>query len=118
MKNQRLMAAALALALVSPVVAHAGALREEANGVISMSVQYNDLNLASDAGVDTLLGRLREASKRICHASSPSKLPQLGGAMTQGACVQTTMDRALAGFDHPTVLAAYHYRTSRRAHAW
>ena len=115
MKIQSLMAATLALALAGPVMAHADALREQDNGVISVTVQYDDLNLSSSAGVDTLLGRLRAASRRVCRASSPSKLPQLGGGLSLEACVQTTMDRALSGFDHPTVLAAYHYRTGQHA---
>ena len=100
------LVAAMAL-LVGPVSAHAGSVTEQPNGVIALAVPYEDLNLTTPTGARSMLQRVRDASGRICRASSPSTLPELGGTRSFSACVRSTMDQAIASLDQPTVTAIW-----------
>ena len=70
----------------------------------AVSVRYDDLDLASDAGVRRLYARLRHAATRVCPDAHDR---QLDRAIRTRACQAQAVDAAVAQLQNPR-LAVLH----------
>lgn len=75
----------------------------------SVRVQYGDLDLGRDAGVDTLYARLRGAARRVCEHSGTRDLRTFA---MDSACSDQALDAAIARVNNPH-LSARHGGVSR-----
>ena len=92
--------------VVTPPYAPPGAeLRRE-------TVSFEDLDLSTRAGADTLMGRIRSAAQRVC--SPDATYPdQLSDVADHDRCMDRAIDRAVADVDAPSLDDAYHARYAR-----
>jgi UrcA family protein len=98
----RMIASVLA-ALALAGMAAPGALAEKSK-TVSIAVSYADLNLATADGAKSMLGRLKQASKRICgrpvsHSPAERRLVQ--------ACVNEVLNRSVNQLNAPMVTAMF-----------
>jgi UrcA family protein len=74
---------------------------------ISVSVNYGDLNLSTEAGSKEMLQRIHAAARLICGTEPSAPLDR----MTQYApCVKRATDRAVARLNNSTVASLAHSR--------
>jgi len=74
--------------------------------VKDVEVKVSDLNLKSEAGAETLLGRIRGASGRVC-APRPTHQPDFKDVSDYEKCKTTAMERAVKDTGSPLVEAVY-----------
>jgi UrcA family protein len=79
---------------------------------IQVNVSYADLNLESAAGIQSLYGRLKFASQRVCAPWDDGRSSHANFVFQR--CYQTALDSAVAKINRP-VLTAMH--NSRRQEA-
>jgi len=71
--------------------------------MVSVSVHYGDLNLATDAGAQTLLQRLNAAGRRVCGGrTSPRSIMMY---QLRRACIREKVSTAVAELGSPVVTA-------------
>ena len=99
-----LKVASLIAAGAASLVVAAGALASDAPIVRSKRVGFDDLNLASDAGVAHLYARLRNASRQVCVQGSFRD-------MIDAECAARALDGAVAAV-HNDKLSAMHARST------
>ncbi|MFC3080460.1 UrcA family protein [Phenylobacterium terrae] len=77
----------------------------------SMIVRLGDLNVASEAGAQSALRRIRLAADRFCggHGDRSMRVQ-----MAVGACRGEMVDKAVAQLDDPTVTALHRGETAIR----
>jgi len=85
MSFAKFAAAAAALVVASPLAAEA---RE-----LSRTVSYTDLDLRNDRDAQVLHARIVEAAKQVC---TNNGVPGVAGAQLRRACLEETIDRAVA----------------------
>jgi UrcA family protein len=76
-------AAALVVALGAPAIGSAafeGNIAEESD----INVNYNDLDLSEDKGVNALYQRLQWAATRVCGSTDPQRIKSTDGADAAG----------------------------------
>ncbi len=100
-----LIAAAAPTLAASEVVVHEHAA---AHGIkmMSKSVRYQDLDLSTAQGADTLVSRIRSASKTVCQHGYKGKM-SLHERKDYDRCVGEAMQEAVQGVNSPKVSAAY-----------
>ena len=76
----------------------------------SVTVRYDDLNLESKAGSQTLYGRLETASRTVC---SPEESRNLAMRREWSTCYANALDDAVAETGIGSVLALHQSRTGR-----
>lgn len=92
---------ALALALTAmPIVPALAALAP--NPPRANAVQFNDLDLESEAGKATLEGRIRNAARRVCDTEQ-----RTGSRIASTACLEDVRQQVLARVE------AYQNRTAK-----
>ena len=69
----------------------------------SQVVRFGDLNLASDAGAQTLYGRINLAARRVCAGANDDRF----GNRDYRACMKKAVDDAVAQVDRPTLYAVH-----------
>lgn len=93
--------------VVSPPYAPPGAeLRRE-------PVSYEDLDLSTHAGANTLMGRINAAARRVC-SPDVTYPDQLADVSDHDRCISQAVDRAVADVDAPSLSDVYRYRYERR----
>ena len=76
---------------------------ETVSKTVSVRVYYGDLNLAADAGAQTLLKRLNWAARQVCGGRMP---PGSVKAFEQrSACIRDKVTAAVAELGSPSVTA-------------
>lgn len=104
------LAAALALTLGCAAVAHADP-NPAPNGpfadlqTASLSVAVSDLNLDRADGAEIALRRLRQAAQAICGPQPAMR--NLDAKAAWRACVNTTLDQAVAAANRPQITALH-----------
>ena len=76
---------------------------ETASKMVSVRVYYGDLNLATDAGAQTLLIRLNSAGRQVCGGRSMPASAKLNAQ--HRACVRSKVAAAVAELGSPSVTA-------------
>lgn len=69
-------------------------------------VKFADLNLNSAAGADSLVRRLKAASKRVC-SPAPSHAGEIQNHADYKACLNGPVDGAVAAIGNPQVQQAW-----------
>jgi UrcA family protein len=105
---KKMMVFAAALALAAPVMALADEVHDPAPAV---KVAYRGLDLSRPGDAAILAQRLETAALTACGASSFSDR-QVREATRRSACFRTSMDRALAEVNAPSV-SQYYYQHDR-----
>jgi UrcA family protein len=72
-------------------------------------VPYGDLNLDSNAGADTMLRRINNASRFVCGDRTGPRPMQENGSVHY--CVAESTDNAVAELGHPNVSNRYYGNT-------
>jgi UrcA family protein len=100
-----LVAATCAGLFILVPIAHAGGVGRpvETGDQVSVAVNYADLKTDAAAGAKALLGRLKMAAREVC--GTPPGLTELQRMAAYRACVQATVDSAVATIDNPVVTA-------------
>ena len=81
----------------------ASAFAGEATGQVRMEdVGFQDLNLTTTAGVDTLYKRIHAAAQRVC--SAPES-PELGAASASAKCTKDAESRVIDEMNLPALTA-------------
>lgn len=70
----------------------------------TIQIAYDDLNLSSRAGAETLLRRVKSATRKVC-GPAPLLARQIREAKQYRACVDHAMTRAAMEAGDPTVMA-------------
>lgn len=70
----------------------------------SITVNFEDLDLAGTAGAETLHGRLRTAARRVCGKADPR---DLNAVKDVRRCRTEALDTAVAEIDHPRLTAVH-----------
>jgi UrcA family protein len=104
--NRAFLAHSAAMLLACVLVA-SNALADEQ--VRSETVKFQDLNVSSPAGVETLYSRIHSAARRVC--TPPEGWPAQLGAST---CVRESEARAIAKVNLPLLTAYYEKKTGDR----
>ena len=99
--------AAMIASLIAAGPAAAARVQQDVEGPAWVAIGYADLDLSGPAGARTMLGRIRTASGRVCHAAAPATPVNLGGVRSYRACVGAAIDRAVLNLDAPVVTALY-----------
>jgi UrcA family protein len=97
--------------LIAAAVLAAGAtsaLAASPDGQVSVRLSLDDLNMNSEAGAQEALARIGRAARAIC-GDSDTRV-SLGRQMQLRSCVTSTVERAVAGSNLPTLIAASHGR--------
>lgn len=92
-------AAAASIACSAPVMAEEVVVKHQPlvpEGVPSVLVRYNDLDLDSQAGRDTLTTRLDSAVRRVCGSADVRNLDEFSGMID---CREESTGRAYAARD-------------------
>jgi UrcA family protein len=92
--------AGLALTLVVSTDARA----ETRMATRSINVSYQDLDLSSGAGAETLMRRVKAASRKVC-GPAPLLARQIREAIQYRACIDQAVTRAAMEAGNPTVVA-------------
>ena len=71
------------------------------DGVFSVTVKYDDLNLASREGAKTMYQRIEKTAQSLC--GSEPDIHQLGGRAIWRTCVNDTVDHAVSSLNDPMV---------------
>ena len=71
----------------------------------TVRVQFADLDLAHDAGVDRLYARLRHAAQAVC--STHADIRDIRATVAQETCARAALDRAVADI-HSSRLSSRH----------
>jgi UrcA family protein len=74
--------------------------------VKSKVVNYRDLNIKTPEGVQTLLGRIRQASEEVC-SPVPDSIRNIGDFSNYEGCKTDAMHGALAQVKSPALSAVY-----------
>lgn len=80
----------------------------------SLRVAYGDLNLASQAGVDTLYARLRSAAKRVC--SPREDIRNLLRHREWRQCMRSALDGAVGDLNVPALSRTHQAATGYIPH--
>lgn len=91
------MAAAMDTATAAPKAKDAPA---------SIAVPYGDLNLQSEAGATTLLGRISRAARTVCEIPAPGA-SNIHAKNQRFACRRVAVQNAVESLDHPVVNSVY-----------
>lgn len=92
------IAAALATSLALSVPA-------SADSEVSEVVKYDDLNLTTTTGAQTLYKRLKAAAWRVCRESV--SLAGTSGMLQQGQCMKTLVESAVHNVNKPELTALH-----------
>jgi UrcA family protein len=95
--------ACIAAMLLAGVLVASDALADEE--VRSETVKFADLNVDSQAGVETLYTRLRSAARRVCSETDPTRQY----AATE--CTRNSLARAVEKVNLPLLTAYYQTKT-------
>ena len=90
---------------VSEVTVRATPTRPGAE-VRSKVVSYRDLNVGTQEGVQTLLGRIRQAGEDVC-SPAPDTLRNIADFQDYQRCRTEALNGALAQVDSPALAALY-----------
>ncbi len=101
--SKYMIATALSLVIGSATLSQPALAADPDITTQSTVVSYADLDLAHQAGVQTLLHRIRGAAKSVC-GSGAEGVDTIGA---YGACIKLAQDRAVNDLNMPTVTAAY-----------
>lgn len=86
--------------LIAMVIAAASysmyAFSADEQGVVAVTVRYDDLNLSAPAGVETLKRRVSWAAARVCADSHDS---DTAGRNRRQRCIRGAIEKALAQVD-------------------
>lgn len=97
-----------ALCLVAAAAAASGIAAagepKPANGVRSVVVRYNDLDLSREQGSQAAYARLRSAARRVCGSVDPR---DAAARLAWRTCYQTALDKAVAQLDSAQVTALH-----------
>lgn len=97
--NRTLLAFAAAACLAAPAAFAAGA-----DAPRTTTVAYDDLNLNSPAGVETLYARLRGAAQNVC---GDRDFRTLRARAAYQSCYSHALDTAVAGVNHDSLTARH-----------
>ena len=93
--------------LLTSVLGVSNALADEQ--LRTETVKFQDLNVTTAAGVETLYHRIHSAARRVC--APPAGWPQLVGSV---ACAKDAEARAIAKVNLPSLTAYYRTKTGDR----
>jgi UrcA family protein len=79
--------------------------------VRSQTVKFGDLNLQSDAGLESLYQRIHAAARHVCQTDDPT----LWSAYAMLRCERKAEDGAITKLDVPGLTALYQKKTGRPA---
>jgi UrcA family protein len=80
-----------------------------ASEVLSVTVRYDDLNLATEAGVSALYSRISHAAREVCPDVSSRNL---GVAAAGGRCQAEAVARAVRQLKNPALASLHASRVS------
>jgi UrcA family protein len=101
--DQSKSVAGAAAMLVACVFAVSSALAGEPDTQVRMEdIAFQDLNLATTAGVDALYKRIHAAAQHVCAVSGP---PDLGAASALAKCSKDAEARAIKKINLPALTA-------------
>jgi len=104
--NAPVRASALVLAAFAAALAAGSAAAAET--AASITVPYGDLNLASDAGTQSLLQRLSQAAHRLCDDNASRELRRVARAE---ACYRETLGNAVVSVHNERLSTLYRATT-------
>jgi UrcA family protein len=93
----------LAAATAIAVAGSAAAQSDDAGAALTAKVRYADLNLTSEAGAKTMLGRIEYAARRVCGSPDVRDLAQVAA---YDHCKAETVVRTVRVLGAPLVAAA------------
>jgi UrcA family protein len=111
MTRTSLLVAALVLSAATPALAQTSEPTVQVSTTISMA----GLDLNTAAGADALLSRIGRAADGLCRGKPADGALGPAIARSFAVCKRTTLARAVATVDSPTVQARYAARTGARA---
>lgn len=79
-------------------------LPDAGRDIKSITVNFEDLDLAGTAGAETLYGRLRTAARRVCGKADLRDLQAVGEVKR---CRTEALDDAVAKINHPRLTAVH-----------
>jgi UrcA family protein len=94
------VASKLALAVAGLVASVTGFAATPAVDAPSVSVRYDDLNLSTTVGVDTLYRRISSAARRVCPVNDLRDLPV---ALAAERCQAAAIARAVSEVNNPSL---------------
>ena len=94
-------ASAAAVLLASVFVTPSAFASDQYGQVRTQDIKFEDLNLATTAGVDVLYKRIHSAAQRVC--AQPQ--PQLGAAVAVAKCNKEAVARAVKEINLPALTA-------------
>lgn len=77
--------------------------------VRTVTIRYDELDLAKQQGVEALYIRIGSAARRVCRADASLRLRDRANS---GACYQDAIGRAVKQVNLPTLTAVHRARTS------
>jgi UrcA family protein len=105
MKSMKILMALAALSVTGITAAHAAA--RDTNSVV---VRYGDLNLDSQAGINTLHKRIRNAAESVC---GPLETKVLGLREAYDSCVKQAIEDGVAAVNNTSLSQFNATRTKR-----
>jgi UrcA family protein len=106
-----LLSAVAASLLFSSAVHAADATNITASRLNSITVNYRDLNLATNAGHEALKERITVAARKVC---APSDIRDLDGVAASESCQRAAVSRALFDVSSAHPAAQYAVNLTRR----
>jgi len=97
----KIISRALIAALAFSAPAYAG----DVHGVKQVAVHYDDLNISTKSGAQTLIARIEAASKTACGGVPDIRDLKMHAFFSN--CMKSAMDRAVASIPSPMVAAVY-----------
>lgn len=67
---------------------------------VSETVAFADLNLANEAGVRVLYGRLKHAARNVCGVTTPQFVGSVSGTQQVKECYRETLTEAVEEIDN------------------
>ena len=103
------------LLTLTPAALARDSVSDGANGAVTtaIAVPYGDLDLTGQAGIKTLLKRVKAASETVCGASAPT-LNQ-GLARNNARCRYIAASEGLRQLNQPEIMAAFEQSVGRAA---
>jgi UrcA family protein len=97
----------VSLCVATLIAAASGGAVSAAEPPAEVHVRYGDLNLASDAGTQSLLHRLSAAAHRLCDDRGSRELARVVRAE---ACFRETLEAAVVAVHNERLSTLYHAR--------
>ena len=90
-----------AAALAAPLIASAG-IKSSSIEEVSIHVSYSGDDLRTTSGKQMIAGKIKQAAKEICGATSYTQLRSLKQVASNKACFDDAVENAMSGLERST----------------